>query len=193
MPTKFADRYAPDEWRKLYHLDESTGMFFWKPREKGLVFGEWCAADKYIATFNRIRAGSRADSLSPSGYRVLQPFCIKMMAHRLVWGFVTGAWPEGEVDHINGIREDNRFDNLRIVDRSGNATNTAVRSDNMSGRVGVHFDVARGRWRAQIQKHGNIRHLGRFDTFDEAVAARCAAEPDLGFHPNHGRNPTWTR
>jgi len=193
MPIKFADLYTPQEWQKLYYLDEANGAFFWKPREKGLVFGGRRAADKYIATFNRTRAGMRADTLTPFGYRVLQPFYVHVLAHRLVWGFVTGGWPDGEIDHVNGIRDDNRIENLRVVDRSGTATNIAVRSDNTSGRVGVFFDSRRSRWRAEIQKEGKVLYLGRFNTFEDAVSARVAAEENLGFHPNHGRSPTWTR
>lgn len=186
------DKYTPDEWFKLCRYDPETGFFYWKERDYSLTFGGYTPARKYIPMFNRLYAGKRADSKTPFGYRCVQPFYDKIQAHRLAWAWQHGAWPAGEIDHINGVRDDNRLVNLRVVVPQENRRNSALRSDNTSGRVGVTFDRSRNRWHASITIQGRAVHLGRFISFADACAARERAEIDFGFHPNHGRAPTWT-
>jgi hypothetical protein len=99
---------------------------------------------------------------------------------------VHGYWPK-EVDHINGDSCDNRLVNLREVNHQQNMRNAKRRSDNSSGATGVYYIKATGRWIAQIRVDNRGRHLGAFNSFEEAVAARKAAEVALGFHENHGR------
>jgi len=94
---------------------------------------------------------------------------------------VHGRWPTVEIDHIDGDRGNNHPDNLREATRQVNARNCALGKDNTSGAKGVFWSC--GKWRATILK----KSIGRFDTFDEAVVARKAAERLHGFHPNHGR------
>jgi len=106
--------------------------------------------------------------------------------HRLAWLYTHGVWPE-DVDHINGIRYDNRLANLRSVSRSTNSKNAKQPSNNTSGTVGVNFDAFTGRWLARVRVDGKSVHLGRFDTKEEAISVRKAAEKKHGYHPNHGR------
>lgn len=101
--------------------------------------------------------------------------------------YMTGAMPPDKVDHKNGIRNDNRWDNLRLADDSENARNRAIPSTNSSGVMGVRWEA--NKYRAQITFEGVKHHLGMFDTLQEAVAARKEAEARYGFHPNHGRKP----
>nr|WP_175479900.1 HNH endonuclease signature motif containing protein [Paracoccus homiensis] len=109
-----------------------------------------------------------------------------MQAHRVAWAVIHGRWPNGEIDHINGDRSDNRLANLREVTKRENHRNMAIRSDNTSGVTGVYWAREKGKWAAYI-KADKMVALGRYDTFAEAVAARRAAEKVLGYHPNHGR------
>jgi len=74
----------------------------------------------------------------------------KIRAHHLVWVWATGAWPKGEIDHINGDRSDNRIENLREVTVSQNRTNKKIQSNNKSGFKWVHFCKQRGLWCAEI-------------------------------------------
>ena len=93
-------------------------------------------------------------------------------AQRLAWFYVHGRWPDGVIDHINRIRNDNRFCNLRCVTQSHNALNTEYTNNKHKVR-GVTYIAP---WRATIQVNGKRIKLGSFHTIEEAVAARKAAE-----------------
>jgi hypothetical protein len=87
--------------------------------------------------------------------------------------------PKGmHTDHINHDKLDNRRSNLRVVTPSINQRNRRdMRARGRSGVVGVRFH--RGRWEARISIDGEHRHLGRFDTLEEAAAARRLAEEQI--------------
>ena len=131
------------------------------------------------------KKGDYADGINkPHGYRVLTlPGYGQIRAHRAAFLYMLGDWPCQEVDHINGIRGDNRWINLRPVTPSENRRNTRIRSDNISGVVGVGFHNKRNQWRARIGK----RHLGWFKTFEEAVAARQSDPEFETFTERHGK------
>lgn len=95
-----------------------------------------------------------------------------VLMHRLVMG----RPGQGEIDHINRDKVDNRRNNLRIVSHGDNMSNLPLASNNTSGVRGVDWDANRSKWRAQIQKSGKNMHLGRFDTIEEALSARLTAE-----------------
>lgn len=97
--------------------------------------------------------------------------------------------PNGmQVDHINGDGLDNRRSNLRAVSAAENQRNKRINSNNTSGVAGVSYAERDAVWMASIKVDGKGKVLGHFQTFDEAVAARKAAEVHYGFHPNHGRD-----
>lgn len=106
------------------------------------------------------------------GYTVVQINGRKLHAHRLAWLYMTGKWPNCEIDHINRNRSDNRFVNLRQATSTQNKHNTTHRINNTSGHRGVTWHKQRGKWQAQISVAGVHRYLGLFDTVDEAVQAR---------------------
>lgn len=80
------------------------------------------------------------------------------------------------VDHLNHNGCDNRRCNLRVVTQKKNMRNLQLRVDNKSGVTGVSWDANRKKWAANLSCGGVNYRLGRFDSFDEAVAARKAAE-----------------
>jgi hypothetical protein len=92
----------------------------------------------------------------------------KLRAHRVAWAMTYGAWPEGDLDHVNRDGTDNRIANLRLATPSQNTANTKPRC--ASGRKGVS-PSRNGKWRVQIKRHGQNTHLGTFDTLDEAAHA----------------------
>lgn len=81
-----------------------------------------------------------------------------------------------EVDHINGIRHDNRKSNLRICEHYQNIINSKTRTDNTSGKRGVYWDKSRSKWMVSITVNNTYKYIGRYDTFEDAVKAREEAE-----------------
>lgn len=111
--------------------------------------------------------------LTPKGYVVARaPWNPKLNFHR----YLLDVDEEFMVDHINHDPTDNRKCNLRIVSASENRANSDHRSRSGTGVVGVVWDKARSKWRADLTFHRITHCLGRFDSFDDAVAARKAAE-----------------
>jgi hypothetical protein len=95
-----------------------------------------------------------------------------VLMHRTLLSPISGQC----IDHINGIRTDNRKSNLRACTYSQNNMNLAIRNNNKSGVKGVSFNRFNNKWVAQIGvNHNNIR-LGEFKKFEDAVEARKKAE-----------------
>lgn len=107
-------------------------------------------------------------------------------AHRLAWLYMTGEWPEYQVDHINHLRFDNRWKNLRQATHQENGKNQILRSTNTSGKMGVSWDKARDKWAVAIKVKSKLIHLGRYTDKEKAIFVRETAEILYGFHKNHG-------
>lgn len=167
--------------RQLLRYEPDTGKLFWLPRSAmpGVSAGS-------AKAFNSRFAGREAlTSTCGNGYIQGTILGVKVLGHRVIWAVVHGAWPSHEIDHINGNRADNRLQNLREVNRAENCRNLALRSDNKTGYIGIRW--AKGAFQASITLNGKPVHLGRFNSIDEAVRVRCAAQAQAGYHPNHGR------
>jgi len=108
-------------------------------------------------------------------------------AHRLAWLYFYCHYPKNQIDHINGIRTDNRIENLRDVTHQENHRNEKLRSTNKSGRVGVFLCKERSKWLASITVDGKQISLGYFKELEDAIASREKAEEKYMFHINHGR------
>jgi hypothetical protein len=93
------------------------------------------------------------------------------LAHRIAWLLHYGAFPEGMIDHINRVRDDNRIENLRIISRSGNAQNT-ISPDT----EGANWHKNNKRWTSKITIDRKTIHLGSFDTPEEAREAYLTAK-----------------
>jgi hypothetical protein len=105
--------------------------------------------------------------------------------HRIIWALAYGVWPFSEIDHINGIIDDNRLANLREAPhREAQLQNQKRHANNASGYPGVNQD--RGRWRARIRINGHLHSLGHYGTPQEAFWARCDAKARFHqFQPLH--------
>lgn len=123
--------------------------------------------------------GSDAGSATYAGYRRIQIDGVAHHSHRLAWLYVTGRWPSHVIDHINGIRNDNRFCNLREATPQQNSRNKRVARKSASGFKGVYWHKGHGSWCAEIWVSGVKRHLGYFDNSENAAGAYQAAEKTL--------------
>lgn len=131
------------------------------------------------------RKGRQAGSRHHGGYRRVHLADREYFAHRLIWLYVHGEWPE-VIDHINHDKADNRIENLRSVTRLENQKNRKISVNNTSGVNGVYWNKPRKRWVAHIKVCGVNKPIGLFHSKDAAIAARASAEVAHGFHPNHG-------
>lgn len=132
------------------------------------------------------KAGSVAGNDDGNGYLKLCSSGRYYKLHRVIWLIVHGEWPD-QIDHINGVRDDNRLINLRAVTCSENSLNQAINSRNTSGDMGVYWHKNISRWLASIKINNRQRHLGSFSNKEDAIKARKYAEKEYGFHQNHGR------
>ena len=123
----------------------------------------------------RVTAGAEAGYLGRQGYREVAVDGERLLVHRVVYAMLHRAWPKGQVDHINGVRDDNRPANLRDVSREWNCQNTrSAFSTNQSGMLGV--SPRRERWCAAIHVDGRQIYLGTYDNPEAAHAAYVAAK-----------------
>ena len=103
--------------------------------------------------------------------------------HRLAWFYVYKEMPSDLIDHINGIRNDNRIENLRVVTHPQNAQNAKHHKDNKSGLKGAYWHKANKNWRSSILVNGKKIDLGSFKSAIDAHQAYVEASKK---HQTHG-------
>lgn len=130
------------------------------------------------STSIRMRVGDIAGHRRTNGYRAICILGRLYTEHRVVWLINYGDWPSLELDHINGIRDDNRLSNLRLATRFQNMQNQPAHRGGRALHVGVKHN--RGRYIVTIQKDNKRHYLGCYATPDEAAQAYIAAK--LKFH-----------
>lgn len=93
--------------------------------------------------------------------------------HRIIWYYVYGLWPEGEIDHINGNCLDNHLYNLREVSHVENMQNQsrAHKSNVSTKTLGVTYVKNRGKYQAQINVNNSYIWLGYHETLEKAKIA----------------------
>ena len=139
--------------KTILHYDPETGLFT-RLHKNGR---RWRIGDV---------AGCKA-----RGYIVIRTSATELYrAHRLAWLYVQGMCPKF-IDHINGVKDDNRIANLRPTNKAGNAYNSPTPANNTSGFKGVSFHAQSGKWAAKTQFRGRYIHLGLFDVKEDAAAA----------------------
>lgn len=153
-----------EQARELFDYSADTGVVSWK---------------KCTATW--VRRGAVAGHRDSHGYITIRVRGVGYRAHRIAWLLANGIWPEGDIDHINGDRLDNRLANLRVVSRQGNQQNMrrAPSSNKSTGLLGV--SKSGPKFRANIRIDGSRKYLGTFDTAEAAHACYVAAKRLL--HP----------
>lgn len=153
-----------EDLHRLLVYDPDTGVLLWRVRRS-----------------QRVRAGDEAGGLSPNRggklYRRVKVGGKHVFAHRIVWKMMTGEWPEGEIDHIDGDGTNNRWSNLRLADRELNCAHlVGIKSNNTSGHTGVHYHRGSGRWLAYMKRRGGHVLYSYHETREGAAQARREAE-----------------
>lgn len=139
-----------------------------------------------VTTGSRAQAGNRAGCLANNGYRYIKINDKAYLEHRLIFLMHHGELPEC-LDHINGVKNDNRIENLRPASLSQNQHNAKTSSNNTSGIKGVCFHKDTQKWMARVKIGGKSKHLGLFTDLAEAEAViRQARESLHGEFANHG-------
>lgn len=141
--------------QQILEYEPSTGEFRWK------VFRNAHGA----------KQGDIAGGVNAIGYRAI---CINYKlyaAHRLAWIIMTGSWPSSEIDHINGVRDDNRWVNLREATSSQNKHNRTKLVTNTSGYMGVAWMPRQKKWKASFFHQKKLWVCGYFlDKTDGAIS-----------------------
>jgi hypothetical protein len=172
--------------KSLVRYDAESGKLFWLLRTPSMFNDKKYSAERQCSAWNAKFAGTEAFVARRNGYLAGKLDGQQCYAHRLIWAMHYKEWPE-QVDHINGIRDDNRIENLRNVTHGENAKNRRLSSNNRSGINGVCWSKASRKWVANISINGARIHLGTFADIEKAHAVRRVAERSGGFHSNHGK------
>lgn len=176
---------SSDRLYELLSLDPATGKLTWKPRPASMFrdHARMTAQQQANAWNGRFAGKPAIDCDDGAGYMTGMVLGNFVLAHRVIYCMTHGEWP-AVIDHIDGKKDRNVQGNIRDVGSDAeNAKNLPRRADNKSGVTGVSLDKKRGKWIV----HAKGKHVGQFSAFQDAVAARMAANTKMGFHPNHGR------
>lgn len=158
-PTDVKSGLTIDALKAALHYDAETGKFSWLDGST--------KSTGHLLYVNKTKENP---------YLLLALLGRNYLCHRLAWFYMTGSWPKEMLDHINGIKADNRFCNLREATRGQNGANRhSLARHNTSGFRGVSPRKENGKWRATIRDGKKIKSLGTFTTKEEAKAAYDAA------------------
>lgn len=168
-----------------FRYDAERGVLFWKRRPT-----EHFKNPKAWKTFDAQFAGREAfPTIGSHGYRCGTFQCngvyYRALLHRLIWAYINGEWPKGEIDHIDCDRLNNKIQNLREASSAQNKQNRGRQHNNQAGLKGV-IPAPSGRFIAQIRLGGRSTHLGTFDTPEQAHAVYVSAARE-----HHGEFARW--
>lgn len=153
------------EIKELLHYDPETGVFRWR-----------------YSVAIRVKPWDVAGTENSLGY-VRIKICQKLyLAHRLAWVYMTGESPKDQIDHIDGVRSNNAWVNLREATRKQNMENTSLRKNNASGFRGAHWHKRDKKWFAQVRHNKKAIFLGYFATAEEAAQVAAAKRAELFTH-----------
>ena len=145
---------SQERLKEVLHYNPDTGLFTWKERRGGTAI-----------------EGVEAGWTNGSGYKRIAFNNVEYPGHHLAWLYMTGELPRKQLDHINGIRNDNRLSNLREATQKENMQNTRKHADNKSGYLGVYLHKHSGKFHSRIMVDGKQISLGYSDTAEAAHEA----------------------
>jgi hypothetical protein len=157
-------KLSHDLLKSLVKYEPSTGKF-----TALVVSGKWTKLGMEIGCINK------------HGYRQI---CINGKIYRsarLAFFYMKGHWPEKLIDHHDGNKLNNRWDNLRPANHSQNTANS-----NRYVTKGARYEPARKKWKVDIRIGGKKTFIGRFDKLEDARAAYAkAADKTFGEFANY--------
>ncbi|NKX40969.1 HNH endonuclease [Rhodobacteraceae bacterium R_SAG2] len=163
--------------KDLLDYDPDTGFLYWRPRPR-----KYSSSEQAHNAVNSNIAGKRAfTAVNTGGYyqgAILRNQCT---AHRVIWNWMTGDFPDGCIDHIDRDPLNNKWENLRLCTRGQNQANRKSYSNSSSKYLGVtkkprkKFD----RWTASITRNYQTFRLGYFKSEIEAAKAYDAAAIEM--------------
>lgn len=145
----------PERVRELLNYQPDTGIFTWLVKRRG-------AANK----------GDIAGCVARNGYLRIGIDGQLYFAHRMAWLYVHGELPK-MIDHVNGVKTDNRISNLRAASQALNAQNRR-RPQGSNPYIGISFHSSAKKWIANICTNGIRKTIGRFDSPEDARDAYLA-------------------
>lgn len=173
MSTKPRNDITVEYIQERLDYDLDKGKLYWKPTSNK----SWSTKFAGKEAGCRFNGGYIKLSIDNEGY----------LAHRLLWVLAHGYWPDG-IDHINGIRSDNRIVNLREANQSQNMSNVARWAHNTSGVKNVRWHEATGKWLVRVKKRGYTHYFGYYEDLEEACEVAHKARIELhGAYSNHGK------
>jgi hypothetical protein len=155
---------------ECFDYDPLSGLLTWKVRPLSHFVDTW-----RMNQSNSRNSGEVVSTVEPSGYIVMKINGSTYKAHRVIWKIVTGKDPI-MIDHINGLRSDNRIENLRLATKHQNGAYSCVATNNTSGVSGVSYHNRDSKWQSYITVGGSRIHLGCFETLESAVSSRKDGE-----------------
>ena len=164
--------------KECFAYDLVTGFLAWKVRPRSHFIRK-----QVCNRWNAKYAGKAAGSIHSGGYRQVSLYGNNYFAHRIVWKIMLADDADGEIDHINHCRTDNRWINLRKVSSGVNNKNISLRGNNKSGVTGVSWCRKNGNW----QTHVGGEPQGYYTNLFDAECAVAKARAAKGYHPNHGK------
>lgn len=183
-----SSKSKPKKWRSWKDSDPKAIL----EEMKSCV--DYLPSGKFVVTRRRHNTakpvGDILGSATVNGYSEIRFLNRNFFVHNLIWLWHYGTWPVGELDHINGVRTDNRIENLRDVDRGVNLRNAKMKSTNTSGFTGVYFNKALNKWQGRVMV--NYKEVFRCygQTAEEASSIRekwILEHPEFGFTERHGK------
>jgi hypothetical protein len=170
---------------ECFEYNSETGILIWKHRPRE----HYSTETNYIGSNKRF-VGKQAGSIkSKEGYLCIRIADINYAVHRIIWKYMTGFDPFNNIDHINNIRHDNRWCNLREATDNENARNKLRNKNNTSGVKNVTWDKESGKWLAQIREGKRNIKVGRFtDIKDAEEAIRLKRIEMYKDYHNHGES-----
>ena len=124
---------------------------------------------------SNIPVGTQITRKNKQGYNICNLHGVTYYVHRVGWYLHTNSQPPEFIDHINRIKTDNYFSNLREATKSQNRQNIGIQRNNSSGYKGVSWKKEINKWVARIMLNNVSTHLGYFATPEEAYEAYISA------------------